>query len=182
MGRVSEGDSQRAAFERLFDAHYAELERFVRRRLSDQSAAEDVLTETFLVAWRRSNEVPEPAVPWLYRVCSHVLATHQRAASRRRRLFGRMAALPTEETRDLTDALAERETIAEAFADLSEDQREVLRLIVWEGLSTAEAAEVLDCTPGAFRIRFMRARQALAKHLELAGNEGTRSPVNVETR
>jgi RNA polymerase sigma factor (sigma-70 family) len=182
MGRVSGVDAQRAAFEQLFDAHYAELERFVRRRLSDQSAAEDVLTDAFLVVWRRWDDVPDPALPWLYGICSRVLATHQRSAARRSRLSRRLAAMPIDETRDPAETRAEQETISIAFAALSEEQREVLRLIAWDGLSTAEAAQVLDCTPGAFRLRLMRARQALTKQLALDGKEEVQASSSAERR
>ena len=48
---------------------------------------------------------------------------------------------------------------------LSETDQEVLRLVAWDELSAAEGAQVLDCTPAAFRVRFHRARRAFATRL-----------------
>jgi RNA polymerase sigma-70 factor, ECF subfamily len=171
MGRVEGTEFNRGSFDALFDAHYGELERFARRRLADQAAVEDVLADTFVAAWRRRADMPDPALPWLYGICGRVIGTARRGQTRRARLRGRLASQPVGRTRDPADIHAERSQITAAFAELSDGQREVLRLIAWDGLSTAQAAAVLDCSPGAFRTRFHRARRELEKHLASAGNE-----------
>ena len=160
-----------AGFNELVDRHHAALHAFARRRLADQSAIEDVLSETFLVAWRRRADIPESALPWLYGVCRRTISTHRRTARRRARLWGRLAAEPTSPARDPADVHAERSAINRAFAQLSESERETLRLVAWEGLSTSEAAASMGVTPGAFRVRFHRARRSLEKHLEAGGHE-----------
>ena len=78
--------------------------------------------------------------------------------------------------RDPAEALAERSDIACAFARLSDSQREVLRLVAWEGLSAADASAVLGCSPAAFRVRLHRARTELAKYLGAAGHEEEQEP------
>jgi RNA polymerase sigma-70 factor (ECF subfamily) len=62
------------------------------------------------------------------------------------------------------------EALAAAFAELSENDREVLRLVAWEGLSLAEAATVLGCSAIAARVRFHRAKSGLAARLEVAAS------------
>ena len=157
--------------DRLVDRHHAELRRFVRRRLSDASAVDDVLAETFCVAWRRRNEIPNPATPWLMRVCANVISTHERGARRRVRLRARLSALREPEARDPAELVDRQSQIRAAFNSIGESHREVLRLVAWDDLSIADAAAVCGCTPGAFRVRLHRARNELAKQLEQAGHE-----------
>lgn len=171
MSCVKGTEFDRASFDRLFDAHYAELDRFARRRVADQGSVDDVLAETFVTAWRRRTDIPKPALPWLYGVCALVIATARRTEARRGRLRGLLASVAVAPGRDPADIYAARSAIIAAFAQLSEDQREVLRLIAWEGLSTTDAATVLGCSPGAFRTRFHRARRELEKHLASGGNK-----------
>jgi RNA polymerase sigma-70 factor (ECF subfamily) len=160
-----------AAFEELVDRQHAALYAFARRRVADRASLEDVLADTFLVAWRRRAEIPDPPLPWLYGVCLRTISTHRRSTRRRARLWGRLSSQPQATGRDPADVHEARSEITRAFARLSEGERETLRLIAWEGLSTEDAATVLGISPGAFRVRFHRARQALAKHLESGGHE-----------
>jgi RNA polymerase sigma factor (sigma-70 family) len=181
MGRVQGTDFDRGRFDQLFDAHYPELQRFARRRVAEAGAVDDVLAETFVTAWRRRADMPEPALPWLYGICARVISTTRRGQNRRGRLRARLASQPIEPARDPAEVHAERSGIAAAFAELSEEQREVLRLIAWDGLTTTEAAMVLGCSPGAFRTRFHRARRELEKQLAAAGNELMKPPTRTAT-
>lgn len=170
-------DIYRPRFERCFRDHYAELLAFALRRVSDRAVAEDVVADVFAVAWRRRDCIPDPALPWLYAIARHVIANEYRSARRRRDLDTRLAheARPLAPATDPADALGRRDAFSAAFARLTEPEREVLRLIAWDGLSTRDAARVLGCSPGAFRVRFHRARRKLEKQLEAAGhvsNEG----------
>ncbi len=160
-----------AGFSELVDEHHPALYAFARRRLTDAASIEDVLAETFVTAWRRRADIPEPPLPWLYGVCLRVISTQRRSARRRLRLWGRLASERPAAGRDPAELVARRSEISEAFATLSAGDREVLRLIAWDGLSTAEAAAVLGCTPGAFRVRYHRARRQLEKHLAAGGHE-----------
>ena len=73
---------RRGAFEELFTAHYWAVRGYVRRR-SSSAAVEDVVAETFLVAWRRLDAIGEDPLPWLLGVARRVLANQQRAERRR---------------------------------------------------------------------------------------------------
>lgn len=165
-------DQGRERFERCFRAHYASVLVFAMRRLAGREAAEDAVAETFAVAWRRRDRIPEPALPWLYAVALRVIANQYRSNRRRRNLDVRLAheAGAGVPAADPTEALGRRDAFFAAFARLGEGEREVLRLTAWEGLSTADAARVVGCSAGAFRVRLHRARRKLAKQLEVAGH------------
>lgn len=149
-------------FSAAFERHYRDVERFLYRRAPDLPVA-DLTAEVFLVAWRRWDQVPGNRVlPWLYAVARNVLANEVRGEQRHRRLVDRVAALsPPLVEADHADAVSERTVVATAFDRLAEADREVLRLVVWERLSTAEAARVLGCSTAAFAMRLARARHRL---------------------
>ncbi len=69
---------------------------------------------------------------------------------------------------DPAESLALREAFSAAFAGLEEHEREVLRLVAWDGLDVREAAQVLGCSQGAFRVRLHRARRKLTRRLDAA--------------
>jgi RNA polymerase sigma-70 factor (ECF subfamily) len=159
-------------FERCFRDNYAAVLAFAIRRLADRATAEDAVSETFAVAWRRRDLVPDVPLPWLYAIALRVIANQRRSLQRRHRLGERLAHEPgvDVERRDPADALHHRDAVSDGLRKLDEPEREVLRLIAWEGLGTRDAARVLGCSPGAFRVRLHRARRKLAKHLEAAGH------------
>jgi RNA polymerase sigma factor (sigma-70 family) len=161
-------DIYRDRFERCFRDHYPQVLAFSMRRLSGRETAEDVVADTFAVAWRRRDRIPDPALPWLYAIAAHVIANQYRSTRRRQNLDTRLA----HETGagapgfDPAESLDRRDAFSAAFALLAEPEREVLRLIAWDGLNTRDAARVFGCSPGAFRVRLHRARRKLAKQLE----------------
>jgi RNA polymerase sigma-70 factor (ECF subfamily) len=136
------------------------------RRTENGHDAADILAETFLIAWRRLDDVPagDGARPWLYGVARRVLANHRRGERRRGALGDRLraelgTAVRPDEGREMPGA------IAEAFRGLSEDDRELLSLVGWEGLDAGQIATVLGCSRNAVRIRLHRARKRFARAL-----------------
>ena len=170
-------DIFRPRFERCFREHYASLLAFAIRRLPSREAAEDATAETFAVAWRRRDCIPDPALPWLYAIALRVIANQRRSGQRRQALGERLAREPElgAAERDPVDSLSRRDAFAVAFERLSEPEREVLRLVAWDGLDTRDGARALGCSPAAFRVRLHRARRKLAKQLAAAGHS-TRAP------
>lgn len=164
-------------FETCFRDHYPAVLAFAIRRLPERASAEDAAAETFAVAWRRRDLIPEQPLPWLFAIAIRVITNQRRSGERRRRLGDRLeqeASLrPAPEP---VDSLHRRDSFAAAFERLSEGDREVLRLIAWDGLATEEAASVLGCSGAAFRVRLHRARRRLAKHLEAAGHSPYERP------
>ena len=173
-GGEHEGDG-RLAFHACFDAHYSRLLAFVVRRVDGRATAEDVLADTFAVAWRRRDAIPDPALPWLYGIARGVIANQRRGERRRSRLSARLFGERNATARDPAEVLGERDTILRALGALSEGQREVLRLAAWEGLDTEAGAAALGCTPSAYRVRLHRARRELEKQLAAGGHSSTQA-------
>lgn len=149
------------------------LRRFLLRR-TDPATADDVLSDTLLVAWRRRSEMPDPALPWLFGVARNVLANAQRAQRRQRRVAGKVATLdpPVEATPEAGDDA----DLHAALAELSETDREVIRLWAWEQLTPGEIATVLEITPNAASVRLHRAREKLRDELRKIEASGGHEP------
>jgi len=167
MPEVREAD-----FAALFNAHFDSLLAYTRRRAPQLADAEDAMAETYVVAWRRFDELPAGAEAqrlWLFGVAYRVIANQRRAAGRRLQLTDRLKAAllppsrPPAVLADVTDAMA---TLAEA-------DQEILRLAAWEGLSHGEIGLVLGITPNAAAIRLHRARSRLSDALK--GSASTRT-------
>jgi RNA polymerase sigma factor (sigma-70 family) len=177
---MTEHDDQRLAFERVFESHYWAVRAYVLRR-APASAVDDVVADTFLVAWRRLDSLTDDPLPWLFGVARRALANQHRSARRRGALAARLQTLvPTraagwEPPSQMSDALAT------AMAALPERQREALLLVAWEGLEPARAAVAAGCTPAAFRVRLHRARQQVAAELRPAETIN-HAPIPKETR
>jgi RNA polymerase sigma-70 factor, ECF subfamily len=172
---------ERERFERLYRENFRAVLRFALGRI-DPERAQDVAAETFLVAWRRLDDVPAEPRPWLFGVARRVIAGQLRSAERRDALVRRLELEPDARAPDLAGTLAERERVLTAFADLGERDREVLRLVTWDGLSNAEAADVLAITRLAFAVRLHRARRRLGRALERSDGHTSPSPISETTR
>jgi RNA polymerase sigma-70 factor (ECF subfamily) len=147
-------------FEEIYEAYRGTVESYVRRR-APVDLVEDVVADVFVVCLRRIDDVPSVPLPWLYTVARKTLANE-----RRRR--ARTAPAEVAVTRD-PEPLGDS-ALAVAFADLGENDREILRLVAWEGLSISEAATVLECSGVAARVRYHRAKARLSVRLEDAAS------------
>lgn len=158
-------------------AHHRQVHAYALRR-TDRSSAQDVVSETFLVAWRRREAVPEhDPLPWLIGVARNVMANHARSQRRRDALSDRINGEATGAPL-VTDPQADQ-NLAWALGALRPADREVLLLIAWEGLTPAQAAVSLGCSGAAFRVRLMRARRRLRAELE--GREDPTAAAAAET-
>jgi RNA polymerase sigma-70 factor (ECF subfamily) len=164
-----EGGRRRRRFEVLYAQHHGRVLGYVLRRIDTPDQAADVLAETFLVAWRRLDQVPEGdrARLWLYGVARRILANHRRGERRRTRLADRLRAEIS-----VGDAIGEPPgagtAAAAAFRSLRDEDRELLTLQGWEGLDAGEIGVVLGCSRNAARIRLHRARRRLRAALAAA--------------
>lgn len=177
--RDPSADIFRPRFEAVFDAHHADVLAYALRRVDDRATAEDVVAETFATLWRRREVMPDDALPWLYGIARRVIANQHRSTRRRTRLHERLA-LDASASRggDAANALAARESVLAAFSRLAESEQEVLRLVAWEGADTKRGAQILGCSPAAFRVRLHRARRALKRNLAAASEPPARNPVD----
>lgn len=170
--RVRAGDHD--AFGELFDAYARSVYNHAFRLTGEWASAEDVVSLTFLDAWRLRDRVDEDGGslrPWLLGIATNVTRNTRRAA---RRHSAAVARLPRGETvDDFADEIAGRlddtaqlNLVRTALTKLRRADREVLALCVWSGLDYAAAAEALEVPVGTVRSRLSRARTKLAKHVK----------------
>ena len=158
--------SSEERFAGLFAGHYGDVLAYAIRRCSSRADAEEVAAETFTVAWRRLDEVPrgEAARMWLFGTARLVLRNLERGRRRRVALVTRARRLLPGSSK-LPESGVLEERVRTAMSTLSETDREVLRLQVWEELSAEQIADLLGCSVAAVWKRAERARRRLAAAL-----------------
>ena len=135
------------------------------RRQCATARAQDVVSETFLVAWRRRADVPSEPLPWLLVVARNLIANKRRGELRRDQLtevVTRLAQVAGPGT-GADHEVVERDAMLTALAGLTELEREAVLLVAWDGLTNREAAGVAGCSVRAFEVRLSRARARLAR-------------------
>jgi RNA polymerase sigma-70 factor (ECF subfamily) len=163
-----------ARFRSLYGDTYADVLRFVQRRVP-RAEAEDVVADAFLVVWRRLDDAPfgaDDQRAWLFGIARHCLLNAQRGEGRRDALAVRVTvraavaadgdAVPSTAEADAVAALVD---LAVAWRGLTRGHQEALSLTVFEDLSSAQAAVVLGITATAYRLRLLRARRTLRARL-----------------
>lgn len=151
-------DHRRSQFEALFLEHATAVHRYVRRRASEADV-EDVVADVFVIAWRRFEEIPDGyELPWLFRTAWNVLANRHR----------KFVELPFEELPehpeegDIADTVLEDVTLQRAWRTLGARDREVLRLVAWEGLDGRGLADALGISVSGAGVALSRARERFA--------------------
>ena len=166
----SRGDGE--CFEELFRRHASRIQRYVARRLGPD-AADDIVAETFLLAFRQRagyDQDRADALPWLYGIATNLIGRHRRAEIRLYRAMARTGTDPvtapfTDRSDDRVAASAASRHLAAALAALPAAYRDTLLLIAWGELSYEEAAAALGVPTGTVRSRVSRARAALRRRL-----------------
>jgi len=179
--RAVAGDA--GAFGELFDRHANAIYGFCVRRTGDRNGSEDLVSATFLHAWRRRLEmrpVADTPLPWFYGIAANLARRHLRALGRGRAAVARLADPgverdPSESVADRLDAARSLERATEVLASLPERDRDLFVLCVWQALSYEEAGDALGIPVGTVRSRLSRARgrlrQALGEPLPSSGDE-----------
>lgn len=154
-------------FASMFDELSRHVYAYARRQLP-AADAQDVVADTFLVAWRRWSDVPERALPWLLVVARNTIANRRRHDRRQGRLTDTTAVLErlAGPAVGADQSVVERAALLEALVGLSEAEREAVLLVAWSPLSRREAAAVAGCSQRAFEVRLSRARARLARALD----------------
>jgi RNA polymerase sigma-70 factor (ECF subfamily) len=172
------GVEREERFRLVHEAHAPSVKSYVLRR-GAASAVDDLVAEVFLVTWRRFDEMPTDPLPWLLGVARRTLSTHRRGERRRHALRERLSGeAPTRA--HITQREGHESPVLSALACLNENDRELLLLVAWDGLSPAQAGAVLDLKPSAARMRLLRARRRLERALQREQDEPCPEPLPME--
>ncbi|EAQ00758.1 putative sigma factor [Janibacter sp. HTCC2649] len=150
---------------------------YLARRTTPREDAADVYQAVLTTTWRKIHKVPEStpgveggdaALGWMLAVARRELANHRRSASRRLaatdRLRGELTAYPMQGNGTAAEGDG-HDHVHDAVAGLDADDREIVTLTYWDGLTSAQVAAATGLSASAVRKRLERARQRLAQHL-----------------
>ena len=155
---------EQTAFDELFTAHATDVHRYVSRRHLGNDV-DDLVAEIFTLAWQKCHEIPVGfELQWLYRTAWFVLANAHRKQSE--------TPIDTSEVEgfeaDIADVVIEQTQMRRVWLEIPERDREVLRLVAWEGLTPPEVAAVLGLSTGGASSAISRARKNLLACFETA--------------
>ncbi|MEE8330360.1 MAG: sigma-70 family RNA polymerase sigma factor [Acidimicrobiia bacterium] len=168
-------------FERIYEQYHRPILGYCLRRTSREEAHE-AANEVFTVAWRRFEDMPsgDGTLPWLYGVARRVLSHQRRSKTRFAMLTGKAATIvdpPPPGPEAVVVQRQEYETVWRAVARLRPDDREMLLLSAWEGLSHAEIAACTGHSLFAVDKRLARAKQRLKRQYDaIYATETNRPP------
>ena len=185
--RLSLADPER--FELLFQRHAPRIQRYVLRRLG-ADAADDIVAETFLLAFRQRagfDVARGDALPWLYGIATNLLGRHRRDEIRLYKALARTGIDPviapfTDQVDERVTATAASRRLAEALAGLKPAYRDALLLVAWGSLSYEETSAAVGIPAGTVRSRISRARAELRRTLGDLGPTSTAPTSPEETR
>ena len=155
-------------FTTIYDAHHRQVYAYAVTR-AGREHADDVVADTFLVAWRKVRELPAAPLPWLLGVARNVARSRYRDEVRQTAIAAELRAWIRAAEDDVAEHVTDRAAVLVALGALSEDDREVLTLTAWHGLSARDAARVVGCSTATFFVRLHRARKRLQDAIPPAG-------------
>ena len=167
------------AFHDAFQTEFPALHRYLRRRVG-AAAADDLAADTFTTAyanWHRF-DARRPLRPWLYGIAANHLRHHWRHEERQLRAYARTGIDPVVDDLDASlaraDADRQKRALAKALATLRREDREILLLHAWAGLTDSEIAQALSLPAGTVKSRLHRTREQLRNQLAPSGQERDR--------
>ena len=168
MAQVALG--KRDYLEPLIRRFASPLLTFIQRMVGDPHKSEDIFQEVFLAVWakRKQYQFPRPFKAWLYAIAAnqcHALARRRPLASSSFGADGAVEA-PDPSPADTAIATETAALVSAAVAQLPGQQRTVVALRIWNGLSYAEIAETLDRTEATIRSHMHHGLVAMRKYLE----------------
>jgi RNA polymerase sigma-70 factor (ECF subfamily) len=181
VGIATDGDlwsqgatGDKRAFGELFERHAQAVWNHAYRLTGSWAAAEDLTSQTFLIAWRKRGDmtlVRGSALPWLYTVAGNLARTERRGGHRRLRLLNRIPAAPpvddhAERVAEQLDGEAKLREVIAAISELPKAQRQAVQLCLLEDIPIADAAELLGVAEVTVRSHLSRARAQLRVVLE----------------
>lgn len=151
-------------FVATFRAHLPAVSKYLTRRV-DRSDVEDLAADIFEIAWRKRNDCPDGAeLPWLYRIAGFVVSNHRRKQQRRGfalELLEQDNSAPSAEELALASG-----AISDAFAALKPNDRQILSLVAFEGLTVTDISVTLGISANSASQRLKRARERFSESLK----------------
>lgn len=153
-------------FEALIRANASDLLAYLERRIDPRADAADVLSETFIIAWKKVGKAPSDEIGgrmWLFTIARNLLLNARRTTRRRLAATDRLRR-ELEQSRagtDTADTLAVRDAVKQLPADL----RELVELVHWDGFSLVEAARITGITASTARSRYAAAKGRMRRAL-----------------
>jgi RNA polymerase sigma factor (sigma-70 family) len=165
---ISRSRTDPEQFAVLFRRHAPVIQRYVTRRIGPH-AADDVVAETFLTAFRQRASYRADmadALPWLYGIATNLIRRYWRTEVQQLRLLARTGADPvladfTERVDESVSAASTTAALAAALAALPAAQRDALLLLAWGGLTYEQVAAATGVPLGTVQSRISRARRRL---------------------
>jgi len=171
MRRLAEGDQR--ALESLYDRYASAIMGLALRILGEREPADEVVQETFWRAWSRSETYrAERGAPlsWLFGIAHHLAIdlTRRRASNRTEVVPAKPNPGDRDTVEEFTGAALRREQVVAALADLAPEQRKVLELAYFGGLTHHQIAEATETPLGTVhtraRLGLQKLRSALLAH------------------
>lgn len=168
-----------ASFRSIYDSYHADVLSYCLRRTSAEDS-KDATADVFLIVWRRLDDLPDPdrTLPWLYGTARKVLANQRRSRSRLMHLRYRLRLSQSLNVTAPEITVVRREQdreVLDALERLRPQDREVIRLTMWEELSQSAIGDVLGCSHRAVTMRLHRALRQLRRELAM-NTEMPRAP------
>ena len=175
--RITVTGRPEARFDRLYSRHQPSILAYCLRR-APRDEAHEAANQVFAVAWRRLDEMPddEMALAWLYGVARRTLSQQRRTADRFARLRRKAVAMDSGVQQSPEATVMKRlehETVRRAVAGLKPDDREMLLLSAWEGLTHREISKATGLSLATVDKRLARAKQRLKRSYEAAALKGS---------
>ena len=183
MGKVPPTNN-RTHFESIYEEHRLPVLAYCVRRTRSADAA-DACSETFLVAWRRIDDIPPPpeTLPYLYGIAGRVLSNQLRTMHRRSRLDAKISNLgvapPADPASRRRPKLLGTQEVVAAVRRLKPKDREIVMLYAWEDLPRDTIAEMMGMTRAAIDQRIHRSYQRLARILEPTWKPAQSTPLRL---
>ena len=154
--------------EQLVHTNAPDILAYFERRVDHREESADLLGETLLVVWRRRDDLPLDLVEarmWMFGVARRVLLQWQRGGIRRRALADRLRDELATSPATSSTSDPRLDDLRAALAELPERDREIVRLVAWDGFSLADVARHLRIPAGTVRSRYSRSRALLRARL-----------------
>jgi RNA polymerase sigma-70 factor (ECF subfamily) len=149
---ISSAENRLAA---LYEEYYDKLARYIYTRIGNKSESEDLASEVFLKALKSIKSYRDTGPPmqaWLFKIAHNLVVDHLRKVSKIKTVpIDTVEIVDDNDPAEITEKKIEMEKVGAAMVQLTEEQREVIRLRFFGGLTSREAAAVLNKNDGAVR-------------------------------